>query len=179
MNALVSTILPDSARYIGVPPELHATTGPFCLSCVGEAEVSEVGIGHYLTQISVLLGRFRLLPDAIACAERRGSQANLCSDSASGFAPNLLIIEDCQQRLCLAGQINRRGLVWSDPVTSDRDARRVVQEASHLRGQAMREADLERADEARLLRFQAAALEGRLVDPVWRGRVVAERLQAA
>ncbi|PZR74435.1 MAG: hypothetical protein DI537_45870, partial [Stutzerimonas stutzeri] len=54
---------------------------------------------------------------------------------------------------------------WQQPVASDAEARRIVTEASRLRGMAFRASD---PGDARRLRYRAAALEARLVDPFWR-----------
>ena len=178
MNALVSNILPAVPQPFDLATS-SAASGPFCLSCVGEAMVSDAGLGCYFLQMTVLLGRFRAFSDVIACAERRSKQRDLCIDAMSDFTPNLLIIQDSEQRLCLAGQLSRNGIIWCDPVTSDAEARQVVLQASRLRGQAMRETDMENSVAARSLRFQAGALEARLVDPAWRVGVQADVMHAA
>ena len=179
MNAFVSNILPTVPQPFDLTASNRAASGPFCLSCIGEATVSDAELGSYFLQMTVLLGRFRAFSDMIACAERRGKQRDLCIDAMSDFTPNLLIIQDREQRLCLAGQLSRNGIIWCDPVTSDAEARQVVLQASRLRGQAMRETDIENVVVARALRFQAGALEGRLVDSAWRAGVQADVMHVA
>ena len=76
-----------------------------------------------------------------------------------------MLIQDRDQRLVLAGEIRADINLWQQPVASDAEARRIVTEASRLRGMAFRALD---AGDARRLRYRAAALEARLVDPFWR-----------
>lgn len=104
----------------------------------------------------------------MAYALRRGRQGGIRADLLPAFIPNLLIIMDGQQRLCLAGRITPAGLVWCNPVASDAEARHVVEAACQLRAQAMAALDRAAPAEAQTLRFRAAALDGRLVDPLWR-----------
>lgn len=146
-------------------PGQLADAGPFTLFCVGEVVVDAPGLGAYPQQVTIMLGRFRRFSEALACARRRGRQRDLCVDSVSGFTPNLLAIEDARKQLCAAGQITPRGLAPCDPVTSEAEARRVMQDAIQLRARSMDEPN---ARTARNLRFQAAALDARLIDPAWR-----------
>jgi hypothetical protein len=162
MNALASNFRANAA------PALITDAGPFILTCVGEIMTQDPDLGRYPIPAGIQIGRFRSFAEAVACAERRGRQPNLCVDAFQSFAPNLLTIADRHRRLCLGGQIGVSGLTWCDPVTSDAEARGVVQEASGIRSRAMAALDRNEAAAARALRFQAAALEARLVDPVWR-----------
>lgn len=159
-------------------PAQLAETGPFILSCVGEVMTHAPDLGSYPQQVTLLLGRFRRFADAFACARRRGRQHDLCVEGLSGFTPNLLIIEDALQRLCLAGQIAPTGPFWCDPVTSDAEARQMVLEASRVRSQSVVAAEQGAMAKAQALRFRAAALDARLVDPAWRTHPIAQ-VQAA
>jgi hypothetical protein len=76
-----------------------------------------------------------------------------------------MLIQDRDQRLVLAGEIRAGIILWQQPVASDAEARRIVTEASRLRGMAFRASE---PGDARRLRYRAAALEARLVDPFWR-----------
>lgn len=152
-----------------------ADAGPFTLSCVGEVMVEAPDVGTYPQQVTIMLGRFRGFLEAFAFAKRRGRQRDLCVDAVSGFTPNLLVIEDGHKRLVAAGQITPNGLAPCDPVTSEAEARLVMQDAIQLRARSM---DEPIAQTARNLRFQAAALDARLIDPVWRLAPVPQ-LQAA
>lgn len=162
MNAHVSEF------HVNAAPALIGDAGPFTVSCVGETNTHDPDLGSYPTPASIQIGRFRSFDEAVACAERRGRQAELCVDAFHSFTPNLLTVLDGQHRLCLGGQIGVSGLVWSDPVTTDSEARKVVLDASGIRSRAMAALDRGERDEARRLRFQAAAIEVRLIDPVWR-----------
>ncbi len=157
-------------------PDQLSGAGPFTLSCVGDVTVHAPDLGSYPQQVTILMGRFHRFADA--CAKRCGRQPDLCLDMLSGFTPNLLFIEDGRKRLCLAGQIAQAGLVWCDPVASNTAARQVVLEAFRIRSQAMLEMDQGAPAKAQTLRFHAAVLEARLVDPVWRSQPL-ERAQAA
>ncbi|MDF2142657.1 hypothetical protein [Paenirhodobacter sp. CAU 1674] len=172
MNAIMPR--PRGASVAPLPGE-----GPFSLLCAGETQTSVPGLGAYPVQTSVLLGRFRGIEDAMACAERRGAQRDLCADALIGFMPNLLLLQDARHRLCLAGQIAGTGLQWCAPVQSVAEVREVVMRASEIRARAMAALDRGAASEARTLRFQAAALEARLVDPAWHGRLSAVLVLAA
>jgi hypothetical protein len=76
-----------------------------------------------------------------------------------------MLIQDHDHRLVLAGEIRAGIILWQQPVSSYAEARRIVTEASRLRGMAFRAVA---STEARALRYRAAALEARLVDPFWR-----------
>lgn len=89
------------------------------------------------------------------------------------------MLQDHQQRLCLAGQITSAGLNWRAPVASEAEARRVVQKACPLRGQAMAALDRGEYEAARDLQCCATALDVCLVDPAWRDALQIGRLRAA
>jgi len=173
MNALVPQFPTE------VLPIQLADAGPFSLTCVGEVEVTDPDLGAYPVQATLILGRFRSFAEAAACALRRGRPGSLATDRLAGFTPNLAVIQDRHSRLCLVGQIRPDGLTWCEPIQSDAAARSVMQEACRLRAKAMATLDDGNADVARALRFQAAALDGRLVDPAWRGRLTPAAALAA
>ncbi|MEF9606309.1 hypothetical protein O4J55_29855, partial [Paracoccus sp. PXZ] len=70
--------------------------------------------------------------------------------------------------LVLAGEVRAGIVLWQQPVASDAEARRVVTEASRLRGMAFAASGRGDAASARDLRYRASLLEARLVDPFWR-----------
>jgi hypothetical protein len=76
-----------------------------------------------------------------------------------------MLIQDSALGLFLAGEIRAGVILWQQPVASDTEARRIVTEAGQLRGMAFRAVS---TGEARRLRYRAAVLETRLVDPFWR-----------
>ena len=90
-----------------------------------------------------------------------------------GFQPRLAVIEDRSHGLVLAGAIRAGVILWQPPVASDAEARRIVTEASRLRGQAF--AADRRGDRktASTLRSRASLFEARLVDPFWRATAAA------
>ena len=75
------------------------------------------------------------------------------------------LIQDRDHLLVLGGEIRAGIILWQQPVASDAEARRIVTEASQLRGMAFRATE---PGDARRLRYRAAALEVRLVDSFWR-----------
>lgn len=162
MNALASRLAAD------MQPVGPAELGPFSLICACETVAHGPDLGSWPVQTTLLLGRFRSIVEAMACALRRGRSGSFRGDCMPGFVPNLLIVTDSAGRLCLAGEITSTGLVWCAPVASDAEARMLVQNACGFRAQAMAALDRSDAEGARALRFRAAALDARLVDPVWR-----------
>jgi hypothetical protein len=76
-----------------------------------------------------------------------------------------MLLQDRDHGLVLAGEIRGGIILWQQPVASDTEARRIVAEAGRLRGLAFRTSA---PAEARELRYRAAVLETRLVDPFWR-----------
>jgi hypothetical protein len=104
----------------------------------------------------------RLLDLAVSRGDDRGAVA------LSGFQPHLAVIEDRNHGLVLAGAIRAGVILWQPPVASDAEARRIVTEASRLRGQAFAAEGRGDRKTASTLRDQASLLEARLVDPFWR-----------
>lgn len=90
-----------------------------------------------------------------------------------GFHPRLAVIEDRARGLVFAGAIRADVILWQPPVASDAEARRIVTEASRLRGQAFAADGRGDRKAAQRLRDRASLLEARLVDPFWREEVVA------
>ena len=90
-----------------------------------------------------------------------------------GFRPHLAVIEDRAHDLVLAGAIRADVILWQPPVASDAEARRIVTEASRLRGEAFAADGRGDGKTARTLRDRASLLEARLVDPFWREEAAA------
>jgi hypothetical protein len=120
----------------------------------------------------LVLARFATLAEAMQGA----------IDHAEGIAPEaapqLLAILDRDERLVLAGAASDHAVAWCHPVWSAAEARGVVTEASQLRAQAGRATAWGEPDLAQRLRHRADLLDGRLVDPLWRG-FAARALQVA
>ena len=68
----------------------------------------------------------------------------------------------------VAGEIRAGIILWQQPVANDSEARRIVIEASRKRGMAFAASGRGDHAAARVLRFGAALLEARLIDPLWR-----------
>ena len=156
----------------GVPP--HIPTGdadskhPFALT-LSRRVAADLMSGR---AAPLILARFATLAEAMQGA----------IDHAEGIAPDaapqLLAILDRDERLVLAGAASDQAVAWCHPVTSAAEARGVVTEASQLRAQAGRAAAWGEPDLAQRLRHRADLLDGRLVDPLWRG-FAARALQVA
>jgi hypothetical protein len=89
-------------------------------------------------------------------------------DDTLHFQTRLIVIQDNALGLVLAGEIRAGIILWQFPVASDSEARRIVTEASRIRGMAFAASGRGDHQSARDLRFQASRLEARLVDPLWR-----------
>jgi len=89
-------------------------------------------------------------------------------DDTLHFRPRLIVVQDNALGLVLAGDIRAGVILWQHPVASDREARRIVTEASWIRGLAFAASGRGDHRSARDLRYQASRLEARLVDPLWR-----------
>jgi hypothetical protein len=121
---------------------------------------------------ALVLARFATLAGAMQSA------INHAEGIAPGAAPQLLAILDRDERLVLAGSARDHAVAWCHPVMSAAEARGVVTEASQLRAQADRASAWGEPDLAAQLRHRADLLDGRLVDPLWRGSA-ARALQVA
>lgn len=156
---------------------------PLSVSCLGDVEFPMDGFadsGAAFEQ-TVRLTRTSCLDEAIAHAEMHIGEDAIATltEGASGFAAKLIIIQDDEQCLVLAGKVHARSISWCPPVISDGEARLVVQKASRIRACAAFEAARNNAGAARQLRFRASVLEGRLVDPFWRSAAHTAVLLAA
>ena len=119
---------------------------------------------------SVLLGEAESPEAAIARAALRVSRGDVGPGGDTGlrFEPRLIVIQDSALGLVLAGEIRAGIILWQQPVASDGEARRIVLAASRLRGMAFAASREGHHATARDLRFRAALLEARLLDPLWR-----------
>lgn len=84
------------------------------------------------------------------------------------FRSRIAVIQDREYGLVLAGEIRASAILWQQPVASNAEARRIVTEASRLRGMAFAASGRGHHGSARDLRFRASLCEARLVDPFWR-----------
>ena len=143
-----------------LPALYQAQKLPLRISCLGVASYDASDVANSFDRV-IPLGECPSPEEAIQAAALRVARGDICTgpDSFPYFQPCIMLIQDRDQRLVLAGEI------WQQPVATDAEARRLVTEASRLRGMAFRASD---PGAARRLRYRAAALEARLVDPFWR-----------
>ena len=139
---------------------------PLRISCLGVASYDASDAANSFDRM-IPLGECSSPEEAMRFAALRLSRGEVCTgpDSFPHFCPRIMLIQDSDHGLVLAGEIRAGIILWQQPVASDAEARRIVTEASRLRGMAFRASD---PGDARRLRYRAAALEARLVDPFWR-----------
>ncbi|MBE0560480.1 MULTISPECIES: hypothetical protein [Hyphomicrobiales] len=153
-----------------VLPEFQRTQKlPLRISCLGTVSYAGAADADYRDR-SVSLGEAASPEDAIALAALRVSRGDLGpgDDTALRFEPRLIVIQDSALGLVLGGEIRAGIILWRQPVASDGEARRIIIEASRKRGLAFAASGRGDHVSARVLRFGAALLEARLVDPLWR-----------
>lgn len=142
---------------------------PLRITCIGIA--SYVGTDEAASlDRNVVLGDRPSLEDAVAFAALSASRGGIGAgpDEMLRFQPRLAIIEDNDRGLVLAGEIRAGIILWQQPVANDGEARRIVTEASHLRGLAFAASGRGDHGTTRDHRHRASLLEARLVDPFWR-----------
>lgn len=149
-----------------LPALYRAQKLPLRISCLGVASYDASDAANSFDRV-IPLGECPSPEEAIQAAALRLSRGDICTgpDGFPYFQPRIMLIQAQDQRLVLAGEVRAGIILWQQPVASDAEARRIVAEASRLRGMAFRALD---AGDARRLRYRAAALEARLVDPFWR-----------
>lgn len=163
----------DTFRPIGqilatdvLPALYRAQKLPLRISCLG---LASYGAGEDADSFArmIPLGECPSPEEAMRFASLRLSRGDVCTgpDSFPHFRPRIMLIQDSDHGLVLAGEIRGGIILWQQPVVSDAEARRIVTEASRLRGLAFRTSAPAEAHE---IRYRAAALETRLVDPFWR-----------
>ncbi len=149
-----------------LPALYRAQKLPLRISCLGTAGY-EADDGAKSFDRTVLLGVRHSPDEAIGLAIQSVSRGDMHTgpDETLRFRPRIILIQDGEYGLVLAGEIRAGIILWQQPVASDAEARRIVTEASRLRGMAFSASD---PSEARDLRYRAALLETRLVDSFWR-----------
>jgi hypothetical protein len=165
---LASPMLPPTGLPFAFLPASFSPDHPFTLTL---PNVNPAAALSGMAQ-PVVLARFASLADAMQGAVTAADHMDLEA------APQILAILDRDDRLVLAGVATTGAIAWCHPVQSAAEARSVVIEASALRAQAARVGDWQEPDLAARLRQQAALLEARLVDPLWRS-FAARALQIA
>lgn len=147
----------------------HAQKLPLRISCIGIASYDESGdVGSF--DRTLVICQCPSPEEAMTVASRRVARGDILSDAGDAlrFRPRVMVIQDSDLGLVLAGEVRAGIVLWQQPVASDAEARRVVTEASRLRGMAFAASGRDDAASARNLRYRASLLEARLVDPFWR-----------
>lgn len=137
-----------------------------CLGVVSHDDGPEAGSFDR----TIVIGQSPSPEDAMSLAAERVSRSEfrIGTDDTLRFQPRLAVIHDRDYGLVLAGAIHAGIIHWQQPVASDTAARGLVTEASRLRGLAFAASGRGEHIPARALRYRAALLEARLVDPDWR-----------
>ena len=156
------------ARQI-LPRLRHAQKLPLRISCIGIAsddESDDVGGFDRTLVIGQCQSPEEAMTIASRCVARGGFRVE--KEDTLYFRPRVMVIQDKERGLVLAGEVRAGIVLWQHPVASDAEARRTVTEASRLRGMAFTASGRGDAVSARDLRHRASLLEARLVDPFWR-----------
>ena len=151
-----------------LPALYRAQKLPLRISCLGLASADDGNADSFERMIP--LGECPSPEEAMQFAALRLSRGDICSgsDSFPHFCPRIMLIQDREYGLVLAGEIRAGIILWQQPVTSNAEARRIVTEASRLRGMAFAASGRANRELARDLRLRASLCEARLVDPFWR-----------
>lgn len=166
----------DTFRSIGqilatdvLPALCHARKLPLRVTCLGAASYDDGDDVHVFDR-TVSLGTRQSPEEAMDLAILRVSRGDIHAgrDGTLRFHPRIAVVQDSEYGLVLAGEVRAGIILWRQPVASDAEARRVVTEASHLRGMAFAASGCGEHGSARDLRYRASLLEARLVDAFWR-----------
>ncbi len=155
----------DTLAHLRLADRLPLRVGCLCLAHWDDPALDKLQIER-----EVDLGTFGNLEAGIAQVVAAISSDHIAADRDPDLrlAPQFVTILDAEGCLVLAGAVQSGGVRWCHPVRSDAEARQAVSEACRLRTEARTTEDLGAAAGAEVLRGQARALEGRLVDPFWR-----------
>lgn len=166
----------DTFRSIGqvldadvLPVLCHARKLPLCVNCLGTASYDDGDEAHSFDRI-VSLGTRQSPEEAMDLAILRVSRGDIHADwdDTLRFRPRIAVIQDSEYGLVLAGEVRAGIILWRQPVATEAEARRVVTDASRLRGMAFAASGRAEHGSARDLRYRASLLEARLVDAFWR-----------
>ncbi|OYW97709.1 MAG: hypothetical protein B7Z15_22855 [Rhizobiales bacterium 32-66-8] len=143
---------------------------PLRVRCLCLAYWDDQALDQLQTEREVELGTFGSLPGAMALVVSSIILGHIAAgrDPDLRLVPQFVTILDAEGCLVLAGKVQSGGVRWCDPVRCDAEARQVVGHACRLRADAGNAEATGDAAGAEVLRSQARALEGRLVDPFWR-----------
>jgi len=151
-----------------LPALQHAQKFPLRISCIGTASYD--GMEAHGFDQNVTVGECPSPEEAMSVASGRIARGDIRvgTDDMLRFRPRMMVIQDCDQGLVLAGTVRAGIILWQQPVASDAEARQIVTEASKLRGAAFAAAGRGEHGPARDYRYRASQLEARLVDAFWR-----------
>ncbi|GKX34108.1 MAG: hypothetical protein MnENMB40S_17260 [Rhizobiaceae bacterium MnEN-MB40S] len=167
---------PETFRSIGdilaeqVLPQLgRAQKLMLSISCLGTISYDGATEADCVDR-SIPIGEAASPEEAMALAATRVARGDIraAPEDTLRFRPRLIVIQDSAFGLLLAGEVRAGIILWQQPVASRAETTRIVIEASRLRGRGFAATGHGDHAAARDLRFQAARLEARLVDPVWR-----------
>jgi len=152
-----------------LPTLQRAQKLPLRISCIGTASYDGMDEADGFDQI-VVIGECPSPEEAMSVANGRIARGDIRvgTDDMLRFRPRMIVIQDCDQGLVLAGTVRAEIILWQQPVASDAEARQIVTEASKLRGAAFAAAGRGEHGPARDYRYRASQLEARLVDALWR-----------
>ena len=152
-----------------LPRLRHAQKLPLRLSCIGTAGYKGLDGANEFDR-TVIIGQSASVEEAVILASQRVAHGDIgiSTDDTLRFRPRVIVIQDGDLGLVLAGEVRAGIIVWQQPVASDAEARRIVTEASRLRGLAFAASGRVDHSAARDHRYRASLLEARLVDPYWR-----------
>ncbi|PWJ72673.1 hypothetical protein C7441_1313 [Pseudaminobacter salicylatoxidans] len=152
-----------------LPRLRHAQKVPLRLSCIGTAGYEGLDEADEFDR-TVVIGQSASAEEAMILASQRVAHGdiNVGTDETLRFRPRVIVIQDGDLGLVLGGEIRAGIVLWQQPVASDAEARRIIIEASRLRGLAFAASGRGDHAAARDHRFRASLIEARLVDPCWR-----------
>jgi hypothetical protein len=152
------TLVGDVITREVLPRLRYAQKLPLRLSCMGTAGYEGLDEADEFDR-TVVIGQSASAEEAMILARQRDTLR---------FHPRIVVIQDGDLGLVLGGEIRAGIVLWQQPVVSDVEARRIITEASRLRGLAFAASGRVDHSAARDHRYRASLLEARLVDPYWR-----------
>jgi len=152
-----------------LPRLRHAQKLPLRLTCIGTAGYEGLDGADEFDR-TVVIGQPASAEEAMNLASLRVAHGDIgiSTDDTLRFRPRVITIQDADLGLVLAGEVRAGIVLWQRPVASDAEARRIVTDASRLRGLAFAASGQGDHRAARDHRYRASLLEARLVDPYWR-----------
>ena len=163
------TLVGDVITREVLPRLRYAQKLPLRLSCMGTAGYEGLDEADEFDR-TVVIGQSASAEEAMILASQRVARGDIrvSADDTLRFHPRIVVIQDGDLGLVLGGEIRAGIVLWQQPVVSDVEARRIITEASRLRGLAFAASGRVDHSAARDHRYRASLLDARLVDPYWR-----------